>query len=380
METIAARNVVIGAGAVGSAAAYHLARLGEPVLLLEQFAIGHSRGSSHGMARITRHSYDNVAHARLMIDAFRGWRALEADAGVPLYVRSGGVSICPAGVDYVANVAASLAEIGVDHRLMTGRELRRALPMFATPDDHVAVFEPDAGLLAASRIVEAQVALARDRGADVREGGAVRSIDLEGERPIIVGDGLRVTAERLIVAAGAWVGRLLPDVAATLVPTRQQVLYFRPLDATTFAVGRFPVWIYMGAAEEEAFYGMPDFLGGGAKAARHFGPQTDPDVPESHVGETYIEGVRTFLRGQIPALAEAPLAAAEVCLYTMSPDSLFVVGRWGTRDDVFIASPCSGHGFKFSNLVGRALAELARDGSTTVPIGPWAPGRFARVP
>jgi sarcosine oxidase len=290
------------------------------------------------------------------------------------------VSICPAGVDYVAHVAASLAEIGVDHRLMTGRELRRALPMFATPDDHVAVFEPDAGLLAASRIVEAQIALARDRGADVRENQAVLAIDLDSELPVVVGDGFRVTTERLIVAAGAWVGRLLPEVAATLVPTRQQVLYFRSPDATTFAVGRFPVWIYMGAAEEEAFYGMPDFLGGGAKAARHFGPQTDPDVPDSSVGEAYIEGVRTFLRGQIPALAEAPLAATEACLYTMSPDSLFVVGRWGTREDVFIASPCSGHGFKFSNLVGRALAELASRGSTTVPIGPWAPGRIARVP
>src|SRR5262249_24895796 len=100
MDQIHDKNVVIGSGAMGSATAYHLARRGEPVLLLEQFAIGHDRGSSHGAARITRHSYADPRYARLMLDAFRAWRELEADAGQNLYLRTGGVSFCPAGVDY----------------------------------------------------------------------------------------------------------------------------------------------------------------------------------------------------------------------------------------------------------------------------------------
>ena len=121
MQRINRRNVIIGAGAMGSAATYHLARQGEPVLLLEQFALGHDRGSSHGAARITRHSYADMDYARLMPAAFQAWRDLEADAGQPLYIRTGGVSLCPAGVDYVSRVAANLAELGVAHRRMTWR-------------------------------------------------------------------------------------------------------------------------------------------------------------------------------------------------------------------------------------------------------------------
>src|SRR6516225_7167195 len=111
METIPTKNAIIGAGAMGAAAAYHLTLRGEPVHLIEQFPLGHDRGSSHGAARITRHSYADPRYARLMPAAFRAWRELEADAGQPLYIRTGGVSFSPAEVDYVAHVAASLEEL-----------------------------------------------------------------------------------------------------------------------------------------------------------------------------------------------------------------------------------------------------------------------------
>src|SRR5437764_5199554 len=115
MQHLHARNVVLGAGAMGSAAAYHLARRGEPVLLVEQFELGHDRGSSHGAARITRHSYADPRYARLMPEAFRAWKELEADAGESVYIRTGGVSFSPPGVDYVAQAAANLDDIGVPH-------------------------------------------------------------------------------------------------------------------------------------------------------------------------------------------------------------------------------------------------------------------------
>src|SRR3954470_10755520 len=125
MQHLHARNVVLGAGAMGTSAAYHLSRRGEPVLLIEQFATGHARGSSHGAARITRHSYADPHYARLMPEAFRAWRVLEADAGQNFYFRTRGVSFCPPEVDYVARVAASLAAIDVPHRRMTGERLNR---------------------------------------------------------------------------------------------------------------------------------------------------------------------------------------------------------------------------------------------------------------
>jgi sarcosine oxidase len=374
MHTLHAQNVVLGAGAMGSAAAYHLARRGEPVLLLEQFALGHDRGSSHGAARITRHSYADPRYARLMLDAFRAWKELEADAGQNLYLRTGGVSLCPPGVDYVAQVTASLQAIGVPHRRMTGRELHWALPVFEVPDDTDVVFEPDAGTLAAARALAVQVELARAFGGErtqVLEHCPVRRIDLEADRPTLLTDAHRIVADRLIVTAGAWIRQLVPNFPVPVRPTRQQVLYFRPPDPATFAPGRFPVFFRKGEGDLNDFYAMPDAAGLGIKVARHGGPDVDPDDVDRTVGDEYRATVRRFLRSHLPTLAEAPIDRIEVCLYTMAPDEQFRVGSLIGRPDVLVASPCSGHGFKFSCLVGRVLADLATLGRTEIAINFW---------
>jgi sarcosine oxidase len=374
MQQVYATNVVVGAGAMGSAAAYHLAKLGEPVLLLEQFELGHDRGSSHGAARITRHSYADPDYARLMPDAFRAWRELEADAGRNLYLRTGGVSFCPGGVDYVGRVTASLESLGVPHRRMTAAELRRDQPAFQVPEDTEAVFEPDAGMIAAATALATQVELARRFGGEstrVLDRCPVRRIDLEADRPTLVTDRLRIVADRLIVTAGAWVSRLLPDLPVPLRPTRQQVLYFRAPDPAPFSPGRFPVFIYKGREDADDFYGMPEFLGMGVKVARHGGPEVDPDEVDRSVGEEYRQVVRRFLRTYLPALAEAGIDRTEVCLYTLAPEDRFQIGSLAVRPDVFVASPCSGHGFKFSCLIGQVLADLATRGQTDVAIEPW---------
>ena len=377
METITAKTLIIGAGAMGSAAAYHLARRGEPVVLVEQFELGHSRGSSHGAARITRHSYADPRYARLMPSAFRAWRELEADAGEALYIRTGGVSFSPPGVDYTAHVAASLEELGIPYWRGSGREFSALQPAFALPAASDVVFEPDAGLVTAARAVAVQLELARRHGGSetrVLDRTPVRTIDLEGTRPVVVTDTARIVADRLIVAAGAWVKRLLPDFPVPVRITRQQVLYFRPADPAPFQVGRFPVFIYKGAGEEDAFYGMPDFLGLGVKAARHAGPEVDPDINDPAIAEDYRAVVRGFLRGHIPALADAAIVLTEVCLYTVAPDDEFRVDFLPMRPDVIVASPCSGHGFKFSCLIGQILADLATTGTTEFQIDHWRLG------
>jgi sarcosine oxidase len=346
------------------------------VWLVEQFALGHARGSSHGAARITRHSYADPDYARLMPLAFRAWRELEADAGVPLFIRTGGVSFSPPGVSYVEQVADNLRALDVPHRRMSGKDWNRANPAFGLPDESDVVFEPDAGMLTAAKAVATQVELARRLGPATRvlPETPVRRIDLDGPRPVVLTDDAAIEADRLIVAAGSWVGRLLPDLALPVRPTRQQVLYFRPDDRAAFEIGRFPVFIYMGTSPEQAFYGMPDFQGLGVKVARHDGPDTDPDAPDPHVGDAYREVVRDFLRGHIPSLAGAPIGLTEVCLYTVAPGERFLVDRHPARPDVLVASPCSGHGFKFSCLIGRVLADLAADGTTDVPIEAWKRG------
>jgi sarcosine oxidase len=374
METIEAKNVIIGAGAMGSAAAYHLAKRGEPVVLIEQFALGHARGSSHGAARITRHSYADARYARLMPPAFRAWKDLEADAGESLYIRTGGVSFSPPGVDYAARVAASLEELDVPHWQTSGREWSRRRPAFQLPDGYDVVFEPDAGMVAAARALEVQIERARVHGGArtrIIEQTPVRRIDLDGPHPIVLTDSLRLIADRLIVSAGAWVKRLLPGLPIPLRATRQQVLYVRPRDRVPFQIGRFPVFIYKGAGEEDAFYGMPEFLELGVKVARHAGPESDPDVEDPSVGEDYRATVRRFLQGHIPLLADAPIELTETCLYTVAPDDQFQVDFLTGRPDVIVASPCSGHGFKFSCLIGRVLADLVTTGYTPIAIDAW---------
>jgi sarcosine oxidase len=365
MQRIATRNVIIGAGAMGSAAAYHLARRAEPVLLIEQFPLGHDRGSSHGAARIIRHSYADPCYARLMPAAFQAWRELEADAGQSVYIRSGGVSLSPGGCDYVARVAANLESLGVPHRRMTGPDWNRLNPAFAIPASHDVVFEPDAGMLAAARALALQLDLAQARGKEktqIMPSTPVRRIDLDGNRPVVVTDSMTIATDRLIVTAGAWVKRLLPQLSVLLAATRQQVLYFRPSDPAPFHIGRFPVFIFKGSREDEAFYGMPGFMGTGIKIARHFGPETDPDVEDRDVADAYREIVRSFLREHIPALAGAPIDQTETCLYTVAPDEQFLVDFLPGRSDVIVASPCSGHGFKFSCLIGQVLADMATGG------------------
>jgi sarcosine oxidase len=374
MELIETKHAIIGAGAMGSAAAYHLARRGEPVVLFEQFALGHNRGSSHGAARITRHSYADPDYARLMPDAFRAWRELEADAGETLYIRTGGVSFSPPDVDYAARVAANLEKLGVPHWFATGRLWNGRHRAFALPAEYDVVFEPDAGMLRAARAVAVQIELARLHGGErvrVIENCPVRRIDLHDTRPVIITDAARVVAERLIVSAGAWVQRLLPSIPVTLKVTRQQVLYVRPSDAAAFSIGRFPVFIFKGTELDDAFYGMPEFQRLGVKIARHGGPEVNPDVDDRTIADDYVATVRRFLSGHLPILADAPIDSTEICLYTVAPEEQFHVDFLPGRSDVLVASPCSGHGFKFSCLIGRVLADLAAAGRTEAAIDAW---------
>jgi sarcosine oxidase len=375
MERLEARNVVLGAGAVGAAAAYHLAKRGEPVLLVEQFAVGHDRGSSHGASRITRHSYADRDYARLMPAAFAAWRTLEADAGEPFFLRTGGISVCPPQVDYVRRVTENLAELNVAHRRMSGREMNRSLPVFAMADDLDAVFEPDAGMLAASRIVRAEVALARHFGGErtrVLEHCPALSLDLQGQRPTILTKDLIIVADRLIVAAGPWMSRLIPNFPVPLTTTRQQVVYFQPPEPSAYAPGRFPAFIFIDEDPREAFYGMPAIDGLGVKVARHWGPAMDPDQPDLHVDDDYLQLLRGFLQRFLPAISAAPIDRTETCIYTMAPDERFRVGPLREdRPDVIVASACSGHGFKFSCLIGHALADIAIRGETSLPTAVW---------
>ena len=351
MHTLHAQNVVLGAGAMGSAAAYHLARRGEPVVLDRAVR---ARPRSRQLARSGADHAALVRRVRITPGSCPTpsapggcWRPTP---GQNLYLRTGGVSFCPPGVDYVARVAASLAAIGVPHRRMSGARAAPGYPVFQVPDETDVVFEPDAGMLAAARCVALEVALARALGGErtqVLDSCPVRRIDLEAERPTSSPTQERIEADRLIVTAGAWTRQLVPNsrshsgrrASRSSISARPRRRRSSPAGSRSSSKGE---------GELDDFYGMPDVTGMGVKTARHGGPEADPDVEERTVGDEDRAIVRGFLRGCLPGLAEAPIDRTEICLYTVAPDEQFRLGFLPGRPDVIVASPCSGHGFKFS--------------------------------
>jgi sarcosine oxidase len=309
-----------------------------------------------------------------MPDAFRAWRELEAEATTSLYLRTGGVSICPRGLDYVDRVSANLEALGVPHRRMLGSEWNRVQPSFRIDPTDDVVFEPDAGMLLAARAIEILLRLTAERDGTIRDRTPVRRIDLDHNRPRLILDDQVVETDRLIVTAGAWTSRLLPGLSVPLRPTRQQVVYLRPDDPARFAIGCFPAFIAIGEGDLNAWYGMPIFSGSGVKVARHGGLEVDPDRDDRSIEPAYLEALRDFLSRTVPDLAGAPIERTEICLYTMAEAENFHLGPLPGRPDVIVASPCSGHGFKFSALIGQILADLAIDGETAIDIGPWRLG------
>ncbi|MDX1548540.1 MAG: N-methyl-L-tryptophan oxidase [Rhodothermales bacterium] len=361
--------VVVGLGAVGSAAAYHLARQGWRVLGLDRFAPPHAHGSSHGGSRIIRRAYFEGQHYLPLLErAYTLWRTLEAEAGAALLHVAGGLHIGPAQGAVVQGALAAAEAQGLDHALLDAAATRARFPAFAPPEDHAALWEPGAGYLDPEACIAAHLDAARRHGADLRLAEPATAWACDG-------GGVRVTtahgayrAARLVLAAGGWTGALVPELAAHLAVERQVNAWFRPkADVPFFAPARCPVYIWE-QNDAAVFYGFPD-TGAGVKAGLHHrGALTDhPDALARTVEPADVEAVRTPLVRLLPAAA-GPLARAAVCFYTNTPDQHYLVDHHPEHAAVVMASACSGHGFKASNVVGEALAALATGAAPAVDL------------
>lgn len=372
-------TVIIGSGIVGASTAAALASRGTQVLLLEQFNVGHNRGSSHGESRIIRYSYSNYFYSSMMTDAFEAWAKLESDTGVPLYLRTGGVSFCPEDSEYVPNVIRNLKTNGVPCRQLTSTEVRKNFPGLNVPDGYTAAFEPAAGVLMADKAPRLLVDLASKVAGglfELRENYEVQLIDFSGEFPVVIGpNNERIEAERVVVAAGPWVRKLLPKETKTLDVTRQTVFYLKPTHLDRFRPGKWPVLIYKGDDDMDLFYSIPAISDLGVKVARHGGPKCDPDQVHREVTDEDWQPVLEFARKFVPEWADSEISHKTTCLYTMAPDEEFRVGAIDRHPRVIMASPCSGHGFKFGPLVGQIVADLCETGMCDYNISGWNPNR-----
>jgi monomeric sarcosine oxidase len=323
---------VVGAGIMGSATAYALAREGHEVTVYEQFEVGHTRGSSHGRSRIVRLAYPDLEFVELAKESFAGWRELEQEAGVELLELNGLLELVG---DLDQGSSAALDAAGAEYELVSAEDARRRWPV-GVPDGWTALFQPEGGIVRADLAHRAFVDRAVAHGAELREHTRVDALD-------------DVDARAVVVTAGPWVQRFFPDLPVH--STRETVAYFRREGAPLPSVVQLdPV------TRGHALYSLHDPVHGLKAGAHHAGARIGPD-DEGGPDPALVERVAEWVARTYPDADPEPVAA-ETCMYTTTPDERFILER---RGRVVIGSACSGHGFKFAPAVGRRLAEMAAD-------------------
>jgi sarcosine oxidase len=377
MNEVAAVDVIVaGLGAHGSSAAYHLASRGASVLGFDRFARGHTLGSSGGLSRIIRLSYyEHPDYVPLLRRAWTLWRELERRSGEQLLTETGGLYAGAPDGELVAGALESARRHGLEHEVLEATALRERYPLFEWPDGWQGVFELQAGWLAPERTIETHLRLAEQHGATLR-------FDEPIERWESTNDGVRVwtatgtfDAKHLVIAAGAWMSQLAPELAPELSVERSVLFWFEPT-AERDAFARLPIYIIQDT--DRIFYGFPYVAGQGVKVAGlHFGDAADPDTVDRNPSPRDEERVRAWLRRRMP-LANGARRQAKVCMYTNTPDSHFIVDRLADHPNVVVASACSGHGFKFSSVIGEILADLVLRAETRHPIGFLSAKRLVR--
>jgi sarcosine oxidase len=361
--------IVIGTGGVGSAALYHLAQRGAKVLGLDRFPPGHERGSSHGDTRIIRLAYfEHPNYVPLLRRAYELWAELGERCGQQLYYETGLLEVGPADGVLVPGVLTSAREHRLEVEGLTASEAERRFPGFRVPPSMTAVFERRAGYLRVEACVLAHVSEAVKLGAEVRSGEAVYAWQVEGSGVKVTTDQGHYTTTHLIVTAGAWATDLLGDLGIRFEVRRKALFWYDIADRTYSAADGCPAFFY--EAPAGFFYGYPQIDHFGLKVAEHSGgqPVADPLTVNRALDPQDQQRVESFLDTYLPGVTRR-CRKHVVCLYTMSPDEHFVVDRHPRHPQVAFAAGLSGHGFKFTSVLGEVLTELVLDGRTSAPIG-----------
>lgn len=373
--------VVVGLGAMGCAATYQLAKAGASVLGFDRFSPPHPYGSTHGDSRITRLGVgEGAEYVPLVRRSHEIWRELESETGEELLRQCGGLVM--AGRDahglhgvseFLTQTVDSAREYGIEHELLTTGQIARRFGVFSLRHEEVGYYEPTAGLLRPERAVAAQLRLARAHGAKLALDERVLGIEDSGSQVTVITSARRVVASTVIVAAGPWAGELLPDVVPTL-RVHRQVMYWFDLankdDYETYASLPIFIWEFGGVGRDQFIYGFPMIDGptGGMKVATEdYTASTSPDEVEPVSDAEGLQMFDAYVADQLPGLMRRCVRTVS-CLYTVAPQSRFVIDRHPRYRNVIVASPCSGHGFKHSAAIGEALAQLVTVGHSSVSI------------
>ncbi len=369
--------IVIGVGGMGSATAWHLARRGCRVLGLEQFNIPHDLGSSHGQTRIIRLAYsEHPSYVPLLRRAYALWREIEERADERLLHITGALDAGPADDWVFQGSKASCEEHGLPHEILTGEEVNRRFPGYRLPEDIMAVFQTDGGYLLPERCIVAHVEAAQEAGAEIRACEPVLDWRSNGRGVTVETSKSTYTADRLVITAGGWIGKMIKLLDRVAQPERQVLGWFQPMRLELFQPDRFPVFNLKVA--EGRYYGLPVHGVPGFKIGRyhHLEERADMNAIDRSTYPRDEAVLREFAERYFPD-GSGPTMSLQVCAFTNTADGHFILDAHPEYPNVYVASPCSGHGFKFCSVIGEVMADLATTGKTPHDIGLHGLARLA---
>lgn len=369
---------VIGLGAMGSAALYQLARRGVKVLGIDRFHPPHDQGSTHGETRITRQAIgEGEAYVPIALRAHEIWKDLEAETGERLLVQNGCLIVdvrepAPRGLIHVAfleRTRQAALKFGIAHEMLDPGEIRRRFPQFTPREDEIGYFEPGGGYLDPERCVAAQLNRAQVLGAVTQLGTRVLAIKPEGSGVRIVTDRGDFHAGQAVVSAGPWAAELLGAPFDRLLAPARQVMHWFEIEpgwAEKWEASPVFIWLH-GPKPSDFFYGFPSLRGTNAvkTAGEQYDVFTTPDDIERIVAPDEAPAMRDIhLNGRVQGLSTKAVKSA-TCLYTITPDSHFLIDHHPKSDRILVVSPCSGHGFKHSAAIGEMVSQrvIAQEGA-----------------
>jgi sarcosine oxidase len=385
-------TIVIGLGAMGSASVYQLSKKGNKVLGIDQFAPPHKIGSTHGDTRITRQAIgEGEEYVPLSLHSYKVWDELEKKAGKKLLTTTGGLIIGSKNAknfhgsnNFLQTTIDTAKKFNISHSVLSTDELRKKFPQFRIEDGYIGYYEDNAGFLSPELCVETQIELAKQQGAQINLNEKVKQLLTLTDGSVEVSTDKGVyNANKVIVSAGPWINQFFPEYA-DLFKVYRQVLYWFDIkeDITTYLPENFPIFIFVGTGEDD-IYGFPAIDGphGGLKVAfEEYLIDTTPENVNREISREEIKRVyKKYITKHLPGVSDKCIKAVS-CLYTVTPDSKFVIDTHPEYSQIIIASPCSGHGFKHSAAIGEALSELAVTGESQFDLNAFKIDRFTKNP
>ena len=370
--------IVAGVGGHGSAIAYHLAKSGTKTLALERFELNHGNGSSHGETRGMRTAYyEHPGYLPLIDRALELWDDLQKMTDKPIIRMTGGVAIGSEEGALVRGQIDAAKKHRFPHEVLGPKEANERFPCFHLSDQETCFYTPGSGILWSENCIATHVKLAREEGAQMHFNEPLVRWTQQKDKILVRTSMGEYTTDKLVLSSGAWLPRLVAELGLPLKVERQVLFWFRPLrEKANFGPGRMPAFNWQDP-EGRIFYGVAD-VGTGVKVARHHGGKiTTPGRVGRKLTKKDAAQPSALVKTGFPQLDPEPVGG-RVCLYTNAPDNQFVIDFYPGNENVIIASPCSGHGFKFASVVGEVVTELATRGRSSFDLDFVSIARFKK--